>query len=394
MAKYKYKAKNLASQVITGTCEAADENALRRRLRERDEFLIASREVDDKKTAYKMKDMELADFSRQLSSMLDAGITVVRGLAIMKDRDIKPKVKGVYDKLYAQVQKGETLSQAMESTGGSFPMLIINMFRAGEASGQMAETTLKMAVYYEKEHRLHTKVRNALVYPVILLVVTIGVVMLIFTVILPQFFELFQGVELPAITQMMINISGFMVGNWFWVIVAMVLIFFGVRELLKVPRVRLGFDHLKLRFKKIGSMVSIVYTARFARTLSSLYSSGLSMINAMDIGAKIVGNAYITSQFPEAIRIVREGGTLSAGLSTIKGFDSKLISTVFIGEETGNLDSLLESVADTYDYDSEMAVQRMVTFIEPIMIIFMAVIIGSVMLSVMLPIITLYQNIG
>lgn len=273
-------------------------------------------------------------------------------------------------------------------------MLIINMYQAGESSGQMAETAIKMADYYEKEHRLHTKIRNAMVYPIILAVVTIAVVILIFTLILPQFFSLFEGVTLPAITQVMINISGFMVDYWLWVVMAIVGLFFLGRALLGTPPVRLAWDKFKLSVPKIGKLVAIVYTARFARTLSSLYSSGLSMIGAMEIGARIVGNAYITSQFPKAIDMVRTGGTLASGLDTIRGFDNKLISTVFIGEETGNLDGLLESVADSYDYESEMAIQRIVAFIEPIMIIIMAVIIGSVMLSVMMPIMSLYQNIG
>ncbi len=281
MSKYKYKAKNLSSQIVTGTYDAPDEAALRKHLRERNEFLISSKELDTKKTPYKMKEMELSDFSRQMNSMLVSGITVIRALAIMRERNIKPKVKGVYDSLYAQVQKGVTLSSAMEATGGSFPMLIINMYRAGESSGQMADTAMKMAVYYEKEYRLHTKIRNAMVYPVILLVVTIAVVILLFTLILPEFFGLFDGVELPVITQIMINISGFMVGNWVWVIIAIVGAFFGIKALLEVPSVRLSFDRLKLHLPKIGKLVAIIYTARFARTLSSLYSSGLSMINAM-----------------------------------------------------------------------------------------------------------------
>jgi len=394
MATYRYRAKNLASQTVTGTFEAPDVNTLRKHLREQDQFLISSREVDVQKTVYKMKDMELSDFSREIYSMQDAGITVIRALGIMRERNIKPKVKTVYENLYKSVQQGVTLSRAMEQTKGSFPMLIINMFRAGEESGQMAETALKMAVYYEKEYRLHTKIRNAMVYPVILLVVTIAVVMLIFTVILPQFFELFNGITLPVITQIMINISGFLTVNWIWVLIVMAGIFFGVRALLQVPSIRVKFDRFKLHLPKVGKLMGIVYTARFARTLSSLYSSGLSMIRAMDIGSKIVGNEYITSQFPEAENKVRTGGTLSDALNIIDGFDGKLISTVFIGEESGNLDSMLISISDSYDYESEMAIQRLVTFIEPIMIIFMAFIIGSVMLSVMMPIITLYQNIG
>jgi type IV pilus assembly protein PilC len=140
--------------------------------------------------------------------------------------------------------------------------------------------------------------------------------------------------------------------------------------------------------------MKIIYTARFARTLSSLYSSGLAMINALTISGATIGNTYLQSQFPHAIEQVRNGEPLSASIQTIAGFDAKLVATIYIGEESGNLDDMLEAVADSFDYEAEMATTRLVTFIEPVMIIIMAVIVGGIMLSVMLPIMTLYQNIG
>ena len=140
--------------------------------------------------------------------------------------------------------------------------------------------------------------------------------------------------------------------------------------------------------------MKIIYTARFARTLSSLYSSGLAMINALTIGGATIGNSYLQGQFPAVIEQVRNGEPLSASIKLIDGFDAKLVATIYIGEESGNLDSMLESVADSFDYEAEMATTRLVTFIEPVMIIIMAVVVGGIMLSVMLPIMTLYQNIG
>ncbi|MEG0310616.1 MAG: type II secretion system F family protein [Eubacterium sp.] len=161
-----------------------------------------------------------------------------------------------------------------------------------------------------------------------------------------------------------------------------------------MPSVRLEFDKLKVHLPWAGKLIKVIYTARFARTLSSLYSSGLSMINAMEISARIVGNTYIEHQFKKSTQMVRSGGTLSDAIGSVDGFDKKLVSTIFIGEETGNLDNMLDAIADSYDYDSEMAIQKMVTIIEPVMIIIMAVIIGTVMLSVMVPIMSMYQNIG
>lgn len=394
MPVYKYTAKNLQSEVVRGTMEATGPEVVRRNLRKNNEFALKIREVEENRKPYKLKPVEISDFSRQIASMLASGITMIRAIKIMEDRDIKPAIKKVYGVLYREIQRGNTLSAAMEATGGSFPELLINMYKSGEASGQMEGTARKMADHYEKEHKLRGKIKSAMTYPVILFIVTILVVVLIFTLILPQFFTLFQGIELPVLTKLMIGISQSMTSYWIvYLIVVLVLIALG-SFLVSVPKVRLRLDHFKLRIPKIGKLMKIIYTARFARTLSSLYSSGLAMINALTISGNTIGNSYLQSQFPGAIEQVRNGQPLSKSLHTINGFDAKLVATVYIGEETGNLDEMLESVADAFDYEAEMATTQLVTFIEPIMIIIMAAIIGTIMLSVMMPIMTLYQNIG
>jgi len=394
MPTYKYTAKNLQSKLVRGTMEASSADVVRRTLRQKNEFAIKISEVEENKKQYKLKPMELSDFSRQVASMMASGITVIRAIRIMEERDIKLPLKKVYSTLYKEIQRGNTLSFAMEATGGSFPELLINMYKAGEASGQMEGTARKMADHYEKEHKLNGKIKSAMTYPAILFVVTIMVVILIFTLILPQFFTLFEGIELPAITQLMINISSSLTNYWLFYIIGVLILVVITSFLLTIPSVKQGLDQFKLKIPQIGKLLKIIYTARFARTLSSLYSSGLAMINALNISGSIVGNTYLQSQFPKAIAQVRNGEPLSASIGTIKGFDPKLVSTIYIGEESGNLDEMLETVADAFDYEAEMATTRLVTFIEPIMIIIMAVIVGGIMLSVMLPIMTLYQNIG
>jgi len=394
MPVYKYTAKNLQSEMIRGFMEAKDPEVVRRTLRKNNEFVIRIREVEENRKPYKLKPMEISDFSRQIASMLSSGITMIRAIKIMEERDIKPAIKKVYEVLYQEIQRGNTLSFAMEMTGGSFPELLINMYKSGEASGQMEGTARKMADHYEKEHKLRGKIKSAMTYPVILFVVTILVVILIFTLILPQFFTLFQGIELPAITRLMIGISSSMTSYWIFYLIGLLIVIGAITFLITVPKVKLALDHFKLKIPKIGKLMKIIYTARFARTLSSLYSSGLAMINALTISGNTIGNSYLQNQFSQAIEQVRNGEPLSASIQTIDGFDAKLVSTIYIGEESGNLDEMLESVADAFDYEAEMATTQLVTFIEPIMIIIMAVIIGGIMLSVMLPIMTLYQNVG
>jgi len=394
MPVYKYTAKNLQSQVVRGTMEAASADTVRRTLRQKNEFAMSIKEIEEHHQAYKLKSMELSDFSRQIANMLGSGITMIRAIKIMEERDIKPAIKKVYGVLYQEIQRGNTLSYAMELTSGSFPELLINMYKSGEASGQMDGTARKMADHYEKEHKLRGKIKSAMTYPVILFFITVAVVVLIFTLILPQFFTLFEGIELPAITKVMIAISASMTSYWYIYIIVSLIIIALSGFLLTVPAVKKAVDQLKLKIPKIGKLMKIIYTARFARTLSSLYSSGLAMINALTISGETIGNSYLQSQFAKAIEQVRNGEPLSASINLIDGFDAKLVSTIYIGEESGNLDSMLESVADSFDYEAEMATTRLVTFIEPIMIVIMASIVGGIMLSVMLPVMTLYQNIG
>jgi type IV pilus assembly protein PilC len=394
MPTYKYSAKTLESKMVRGVMEANDEETVRRLLRQDQTFLLKIREVENVKKPYKLKSMELSDFSRQLASMLGSGIPVIRAMKILEERDVKPGLKKVYEVILREIQRGNTLSEAMELSGGSFPELMINIFRAGEASGQLENSARKMADHYEKEHKLKEKVRAAMTYPIILFGVTVLVVLLVFTLILPQFFELFDGIELPALTKFMLFLSNSLETYGLFYLIGLLLIVAIGAFVLSIPKVKLQTDKVKLKIPKIGHLLRIIYTARFARNLSSLYSSGLPMINALNIGGDTVGNTYIRDQFISVVEAVRNGQALSAAVEQVDGFDAKLVATIYIGEESGRLDEMLENVSDAYDYEAEMATARMVTYIEPIMIITMAFMVGSIILSVMMPIMTLYQNIG
>jgi type IV pilus assembly protein PilC len=286
------------------------------------------------------------------------------------------------------------MSEAMKLQARSFPELLVNMYASGETSGQLEQVATKMAVHYEKEHRLNGKVKTATTYPTILLSVTIIVVMLIFTVVLPQFFQILEGIELPAITQLMIGISGFLQNYWFLVILFGLVLVLVYKRLQTIDTVAFHTDRIKLRIAIVGKLLKIIYTARFARTLSSLYSSGISMITALEVSSTIVGNKYIERQFGEVIKNVRNGEALSVAINNVDGFDNKLSATIMIGEESGRLDSMLVSTAESFDYEAEVATGRLVQLIEPVMIVILAVVVGAIMLSVMLPIMTLYENVG
>ncbi|MDR2586914.1 MAG: type II secretion system F family protein [Coriobacteriales bacterium] len=394
MPLYKYSAVTLDGSKHTGSVEAATVDALAATLKQQNLFLTKWSTSKPKQETRKLKTDEVADFCRQLGAMLSAGIMLIRAMNILAQRNLKPHIKKIYDDVILDLQRGATLSEAMANRGRAFPELLVNMIRAGENTGKLDATCQKMAVTYDKEHRLNAKVKQAMVYPIILVVLIIGVVLIIFTFVLPQFMGLFESMELPLPTKIVMGISDFLIAWGVWLLIGVVAAVAGIVTLLRQPGPRKAYDHFKLRLPRIGMLLRIIYTARFARTLSSLYVSGISMIQALTIARTTIGNTYIAAQFDGVIEALGNGRTLSQALATVDGFEMKLRSTVLIGEESGNLENMLESVADQYEYDSEMATQSLVTLIEPVLIVFMAVIVAFVIISVLMPIFQLYTNIG
>ena len=385
MPKYNYTAIDMQNKRISSFAEVRDEATLRKSLRDQNLIPIKISQQEEKTGRRRFKANELADFSRQLSGMLGSGITATRCVEILKNRPAKPHVKAVYERLYNDLQMGNTLAQAMTYQKVAFPDLLVNMYSSGEVSGRLEAVTEKMADHYDKEHRLNSKIKSAMMYPAILSVVAVVAVMFIFTAILPQFFETFEGLEIPAMTQVVLGISRFLQHQWYVLIVVAILLFGISRYLLLQPKVRDKFDELKLKFPLIGKLLVIIYTGRFARTLSSLYTSGVTMLRALEISSSIINNAYVEGQFPEVIKNVRNGMTLSEAVGKVVGLDRKLIDMIATGEETGRLDTMLDSVATAFDHESEMASLRLVQLIEPAFIIIIAGVIGFVLIAVMVP---------
>ena len=394
MTQYKYKAKNIEGKLFSGILDVASENDLYNRLKEQGLFL-ATAKASSKSQARKFKSKELTEFNRSLGMLLQAGVSLVRALGIVSNEETNtPKQKEVYESVLRSIRQGTPLSKAMEDQGGAFPPLMIYMYRSAEASGSMDQVALRMAEHYEKEYRLKAKVSGAMVYPGILCGMIVVVVFFIFTFVLPQFDDMFANMDsLPFLTNMMMSFSGFIRSSWYVLIIALIVIVSSLMMLLRVPKVKYLKDKIKLKLPVFGKLLRVLYSARFARTLSSLYSAGLPMIVALQISKDTVGNRYIEFQFEEAIKKIRAGQNLSAALDGIDGFVKKMVSSIMIGEETGSLDSMLDSTADTLDYEAQMAINKMVSFMEPALIIVMALIVGIVMVSVITPIYGSYNSI-
>ena len=395
MPVYEYNAVAIDGRKQSGRVEVADVARLTFALKEEGLFLTGYRERKPKQENTKLKIKEIADFCRQLAAMLSSGITLIRAMMIIEQRDAKPHIKKVYTKLIEDLCSGATLSDGMEKQGAAFPPLLVNMIRAGESSGGIDKSALKMAETYDKQSRLDSKMKAAAVYPIILLVLIVGVIIVLFTFVLPQFAGLFETMgDLPLPTQIMMGFSSFLINYWMFIILAAVLIVAGVTALLRQPGPREGWDHIKLRAPVFGKLLKIICTARFARTLSALYVSGIPMLNTLQIAKTTVGNKYIENQFDEVVNALGNGQTLSVSLALVDGFEQKLISTILIGEESGRLEDMLGSVAEQYDYDAEIATQRLVSLMEPIMIVVMAAVVLAVIVSVLLPIFQMYSSLG
>ena len=397
MATFNYKAQNVEGKIISGSLSAANENELHEKLKSDSMMLLEAQEVSvGKRRAKRLKLDRLSDFSRNLSKLLAAGVTLVRALKIISDDESIPeKERDIYADVLRQVRSGMTLSDALEEQGDTFPPLFVNMIRSAESSGNLDQTAENMAQYYSKEYRLNQKINSSMTYPKILGVLIVLVVIVIMGFVLPQFEDLFAQMEsLPITTRILMAISDFVAHKWYLLIFFGIIGFIIVKVIFSIPAVKLWKDWLELHLPKIGKLRKIVYTARFARTLSSLYSAGIPIITCLQIAKTTIGNSYIEGQFDDMIASVKGGAPLSQGIDSIDGFVKKLTSSVSVGEETGELDSMLVSIADQMDYDSEIATEKLVAMIEPVMIVVMAGIVGFIMIAIIQPIYGSYQSIA
>lgn len=394
MARFKYVAKDMSGKVHKGTVEAASENALTQQLREENLYLVEAKDLNGAKKHKKLKAKQLAAFCRELSTLLASGVTLVRALDIISEQEgMNKDERDIYKDVLQDLKRGISLSDAMESKE-CFPDLMIGMIRSGEGSGNLDLVTQRLSVQYEKDYKLTQQVKSAMTYPCILLVLCVVIVILIVTFILPQFQSLFDQMEsLPMITNILIAVSNFLVQKWYIALLTVAVIVALIRIIVGIPAVRRGVDWMKVHMWGFGKLFKVVYTARFARTLSSLYSSGMPLVSAVGVAAKTIGNGYVESQFDEVITMVRGGVPLSQGLREVDGLLKKLSSTILVGEESGRLDVMLDSIAETLESDAEQATKRMVTLLKPILIIFMALIVGCIMIGVMLPIYQSYSAI-
>ena len=397
MPQFRYTATNAQVKTVRGMADAPSEEALYTKLR--DDGLYMSEALQTKRvrsTFRPLKTAVLADFCRNLGTLLTAGVPLVRAFRIMADeRSIDPQQRALYEAVLGELRKGIPLSDAMESCAPAFPSLLLAMIRSAEGTGSIDHACTRMATYYEREHKMNQQVGNSMMYPLILCVLIVAVIAILMTFVLPQFKPMFDQMEkLPFLTQLLFDASDFVGANWPLLLVALALIFFGFKLLLAQPRIRRQWDRFILHAPVVGVLNRKICTARFASTLSNLYGSGVPIITTLGAARDSIGNRWIESQFGTALDSIRAGHSLSQSIAAIDGFEVKLASSIAVGEETGKLDSLLATISETLDYEAEMATKRLVTLLEPVMIVIMGLVVGGVVAAVIVPIYQSYGTIG
>ena len=392
MARFRYVAKNMEGKIFRGAMDAAKESSLQQQLGDQGLYLIRSKDASPVREHRKFTPKQLSEFSRELSTLLASGISIVRALEIVAGGEgLSARVRSVYLDVLSQLQKGVHLWKAMEAQK-CFPELMLGMIRSGEESGRLDQVTERLALHYERDNRLREQVKSAMTYPAVLLVMSTAVVILIVTFILPQFEELFSEMEhLPAVTMFLMGASNFLVNRWYVLLLAVFLLAVILQILGKTETMRRTLGYLKIHLPVVGRLNKVIYTARFSRTLSSLYASGMPILSALKTAGETVGNLYIEEQFEEVVSQVRSGASLSQSLCRVDGFLQKLSSIILVGEESGRLDVMLDSIAVTMEEDAEAASKRLVTLLEPMLICMMALIVGFIIVAIMLPI---YESYG
>ena len=356
-----------------------------------------AKEVGTNASVYRpLKTPELAEFCRGLGTLLSAGVPLVRAFRIMADeRGLNARTKLLYNTLLKELRKGVPLSDAMHQCAPAFPELLIAMTRSAEGTGSIDASFLRMGRYYDREHKVNQQVGNSLMYPIILSVMIVGVIAILMGFVVPQFMPMFEQMDsLPLPTVVLFAVSDFVSANWVLIILVAAFLVVGGRIALAQPAVRRQWDRMQLHAPVIGKLNQEICTARFARTLSNLYSSGVPIVATLIASRDAVGNRWIISQFDEVLDKVRAGNSLSESLALVDGFEQSMSSSIAVGEETGKLDSLLATISETLDYEAEMATKRLVTLLEPVMIVIMGLVVGGVVAAVIVPIYQSYGTIG
>lgn len=401
MPVYQFKGRKYdGGVVVTGERSAASKQALAALLRNEN---ILPVQISEKRESPGrvglfggIRSKDLALFTKQFSVMLDAGLPLIQCLDLLAAQQESQVFRGIINQIREDVEAGMTLADAMKRHPKAFNTLFVNMVAAGEAGGVLDVILQRLSVFIEKEVKLKRSVVSASVYPAIVTTVAVIIVFIIMVWVVPVFASLFEGLNapLPAPTRIVMAVSNYVATFSIPMIVLAIAGALGLRYYYATEQGRLTIDGLLLRIPLIGLVLLKIAVARFSMTLSTLLSSGIPLLDALEITANTAGNAVIEKHLLQTRKEVAEGKTLVEPLKRVKLFPSMVTQIISVGEETGELDQMLEKLAAYYEEESDAAISNLMTMIEPVMIVFLGVVIGGIVISMYLPIFTLIRHLS
>ena len=343
----------------------------------------------------KVKPRDLSVFCRQFVSITQAGVPMKEALQMLSEQTENKWLKRAISEVLLNVEKGNTLADSMRSQPDIFPPMLVNMVEAGEQSGSLEMAFSRMAVHFEKEAKLKATIKKATIYPIILVIAAIGVIAVMLLFVIPIFIDMFADldIEMPALTMFVMNSSKWMTSHWYVVLAMIVGVVVAYKLIYKTTQGRLTIDRIKMKMPLFGKLTVKTACSQFARTMSTLLMSGISTIDALETTSKIVNNIHYTNAMLKAREEVMKGVPLSEPLEASGIFPPMVYHMTGIGEETGNVEEMLEKMADYYDEEVEMTTQSVLAAMEPIIILFMALIIGTLVIAVIWPIASMYNGL-
>lgn len=399
MARFSYQAKNAQGQLVTGEVDANSEGEARVKLRSQNLqvaklVVIGGKLAGDASKRVDSKALQI--FTRQFSTLINAGIPIVDGLKILADGSQDKTIKEVSLRVKASIEGGRRLADAMAQFPKVFDRLYINMVQAGEEAGILDNILNRLSSYLEKSEKIKSQVRGAMIYPIIILFVAGIVVTGILIFIIPKFAEVFQsaGQELPALTQIVLNLSRALAKYWFMVLGVIIGGPFVLKRYIETDAGRQSLDVVLLKGPVVGNLTQKSAVARMTRTLSTLLSSGVGLVEAIEISAKTAGNSVVEASLSRCKDAVIQGKSFAFPLAKEKMIPEMVVQMVAIGEQSGTLDTMLGKVADFYEEEVETAVKSLTSVLEPIMMIVLGGIIAVLVTAMYLPIFNLGNTLG
>lgn len=397
MTLYYYKAVTPAGETLEGQFDLASHEEVIGKLQDAGNIPLEVREADSGDSASlfaalfrkkALREAQIVQFTQQLATLLGAGQPLDRALQILLDLPESDKARRMLERIRDQVRGGTPLSDALEAEQGSFSRLYVNMVRAGEAGGSLDDTLARLADYLERSANLKSSVINAMIYPAFLVGMVLTSLMVLLVYVVPQFAPMFEdmGVEMPLITVVVLAVGNTLKSFWWLILAAIVFMFGWLRRSMADPPARLRIDGRLLRTRLVGDVIRKVETARLSRTLGTLLKNGVPLLNGLTVSRNVMGNTVLAEAVGAAAEEVKTGGGLGYALSQSKNFPKLALQMISVGEESGELDTMLMKVADTFDVEVKNTLDRLLAALVPATTIVMTMVVAMIMLAIVLPI--------